>query len=63
MGRPFNVVNKTEQGSGNAAGFATQEFPGIRIFLLRHQAAAGGIFVGNNDVGEFLRCEKDEIFG
>src|SRR5208283_1599589 len=33
------------------------------ILLLGHEAASGGVFVGKNDVGKLLRCEKDEIFG
>jgi len=35
----------------------------IGILLLRHKTAAGGIFVGKNDVGKFLRGEEDEILG
>ena len=51
-----------EQSSGDAAGFAANQFPGIRIFLLRHQAAAGGILVWQNDVRKFLRRKNYEVF-
>src|SRR4029077_18084237 len=46
-----------------AAGLAAKEFPHVRIFLLGHEAAAGGIFVGQDDVFEFLRGEDHEVFG
>src|SRR5690348_17597415 len=49
--------------SSDLAGLATNQFPGIGIFLLRHEAAAGGVLVGQNDVREFLGCEDYEIFG
>src|SRR5467141_2798179 len=60
--QPFQGGEKSEKRSGDAPGFAANQFPRVGIFLLRHQAAAGGKFVGKNDVGKFLRSENHKIF-
>ena len=62
-GQTFQGGEQAEQCGGDAAGFPAQQFPRVRIFLLRHKAAAGGIFVRENQVREFLRSEEDKIFG
>ena len=62
-GQGFQRGEKRKKGTSDAASFTAEEFPRIRIFLLGHQAAAGGVFVGKNDVGKFLGSKEDEIFG
>ena len=57
------MVKSADQSSGDSAGFAAKEFPGVGIFFLGHQAAAGGIFIGEQYVAEFLRREEHEVFG
>ena len=59
----FQRREQTEQRSGDPAGFAADQLPGVWIFFLRHQAAAGGKFVGKNDIRKFLRSEEYKIFG
>ena len=53
----FQRCEKAEKRAGDAPSLAAQKLPGIGIFLLRHQAAAGGIFVREDGVGEFLGGE------
>ena len=59
----FAGGEKREERAVDAAGFAADQFPGVGIFLLRHQAAAGGVFVRQFDEAEFGRSEKDHVFG
>src|SRR5208283_4678856 len=61
-GQAFKDGEQSEKRGNDAAGFAADEFPGIGIFLLRHEAAAGGKFVGENDIGKRLGSEDDEVF-
>src|SRR5467141_2632351 len=58
----FQRREQTEQSAGDAAGLAANQFPSVGIFLLGHEAAAGGVFVGKNDVRKFLRRENYEVF-
>src|SRR5689334_5956411 len=44
---------EAEECRSDPSALAAQKFPRVRIFLLRHQAAARGIFVGKDDVREF----------
>src|SRR5271167_4722935 len=57
----FQCGEQAKQRTSDAAGFAANQFPGVWIFLLRHQATAGGEFVGKNHVRKFLRRKDDEI--
>src|SRR6202008_3289754 len=59
----FQRREQRDERAGNATGLAANEFPSVGIFLLWHQAAASGIFVGKNKVRKFLRGEQDEVFG
>ncbi len=54
---------KGEEGAGDASSFAAQEFPGIGVFLLGHEAAARRVFIGRNDIRKLLGGEEDKIFG
>src|SRR5467141_3074621 len=58
----LQCCEKTKQRSGDAAGLAANQFPSVGIFLLGHEAAAGGVFVGKNEVRKFLRRENHEVF-
>ena len=58
----FHRDQQADERGGDAAGFAANQFPRIGIFLLRHQAAAGGIFVGQNHEAEARRGEKNHVF-
>src|SRR5207249_8056064 len=53
--------DQADQCPGDASGFAADQFPCVGIFLLWHEAAAGGKVVGKNHVRKFLRREDDEI--
>src|SRR5207245_5381718 len=45
-----------------ASRLATQQLPSVGILFLRHQAAAGGKFVGQDEEAELLRGEHHEVF-
>ena len=45
----------------NAARFPANQFPGVRILLLRHQAAAGGVFLGQVEKTKLGRREEDHV--
>ena len=62
-GQTFQRRQQAEQRAGDAAGFAANQFPGVRVLFLWQQAAAGGLFVGKSHVCEFLRRKEDKIFG
>src|SRR5882762_8798079 len=61
-GQALQCCEKTKQRTGDAAGLAADQFPGVGIFLLGHEAAAGGVFVGKNYVRKFLRRKNHEVF-
>src|SRR5262249_60751141 len=60
--QPFQRRQQAEQGPGNASGFSAQQFPGVGVFLLRHEAAARGVFIKENHVGKLLGCKNHEVF-
>ena len=54
---------KRDKRAVDAARLAANQFPGVGIFLLRHQAAAGGIFVRQFEKAELGRREQNHVFG
>ena len=59
----FERHEQADERPADAAGFPANQFPGVRVLFLWHQAAARGIFVGKHHVGEFLRRKEDKVFG
>lgn len=62
-GKALQRDEQREERGRDAAGFPADQFPGIGIFFLRHQAAAGGIFVGQDEETETRRGEEDHVLG
>ena len=62
-GQALRSSKQRDERAVNAAGLAADQFPCIGVFLLRHQAAAGGVFVGQLDEAEFGRGEKNHVLG
>ncbi len=60
-GQTLQRGEQRKQRTSDAAGFSADQLPRIGVLFLRHQAAAGGIFVGKNHIGKFLRGEHHEI--
>ena len=46
-----------------AGGFAAEEFERVRVFLVGHEARAGGEGVGQGDEFEFGGAPEDEVLG
>src|ERR1700719_895596 len=57
----FERSEEAEERGRDASSLPPQKFPRVGILLLRHQAAARGIFIGQNDVGKLMRGEKHEV--
>src|SRR5262249_18163674 len=62
-GQALERGEEAHERTDDAASFSADELPGIRILLLRHEAAARSVFLGQSDKGKFLRGEEDKIFG
>ena len=50
------------EGAEDPAGLASDEFEGVGVFLLRHEAGAGGDAVAQFEPAEFFRRVEDPIF-
>ncbi len=62
-GQALERGEEREERRGNASGLAADELPRVGIFLLRHDAAAGGELVGEKDEAKLLRGEQHKVFG
>ena len=62
-GQALASGEKREEGAVDAARLAADQLPRIGVFLLRHQAAAGGIFVRQLDEAKLRRGEQNHVLG
>lgn len=61
-GEAFEECEEGDEVADEAGAFAADEFCGIRIFLLRHEAGACGEGIADLDEAKFCTRPEDEVF-
>ena len=60
-GESLERGQQADEISQQPAGLATGEFGDVRIFLLRHQARAGGVRIAQRDEAKFRADPQNDI--